>query len=310
MNKDDDALDARERIAADAPSLPFSQDARPLASLTPGRPLAGLRGRLTVFLGAAPGVGKTHAMLKSALAKRDAGVDVVIGLVDSHRRTETGALALELDAVPLRVVEQEGRLYRELNVGAILARRPQLVLVDDLHRPRIGGRGDSRRYHDVEVLLAAGIDVYGTLNLQHLEGAANQIAELTGYRERLLVPDRLLDQADAIEVVDFAPNEVIRRFNAGHVWLAPQMRRAGSVFYNRPTITALRALAFRVAGRHDELKDGTTSLGVARNWVGRRIVVGVAADDSAEPLIHAVNRIAIRNNAAWLRSEERRVGKE
>src|SRR5919206_5218633 len=192
MNKDEHAPDRGEGTAAEAPDAGPSAEARVRGSVAPGRPLAGARGRLTIFLGAAPGVGKTHAMLKSGLAKRDAGVDVVIGLADSHGRTETGALALELDAVPLRVVEQEGRLYRELNVGAILARRPQLVLVDDLHRPRIGGRGDSRRYHDVEVLLAAGIDVFGTLNLQHLEGAANQIAELTGYRERLLVPDRLL----------------------------------------------------------------------------------------------------------------------
>jgi two-component system sensor histidine kinase KdpD len=300
MNKDEHAPATGEEIHAEAPGAASPPDAaRVRASAAPGRPLAGARGRLTIFLGAAPGVGKTHAMLKGGLVKRDAGIDVVIGLVDSHGRTETGALALELDAVPLRVVEQEGRLYRELNVGAILARRPQLVLVDDLHRPRIGGRGDSRRYHDVEVLLAAGIDVFGSLNLQHLESAVSQIAELTGYRERLLVPDRLLDEADAIEVVDFAPAELIRRFQAGQVWLAPQMRRAGAIFYNRPTVTALRALAFRIAGRRDERKGGVASRG-GRNWVGRRLVVGVAADDSAEPLIHAVNRIAIRNNAAWL----------
>jgi two-component system sensor histidine kinase KdpD len=225
---------------------------------------------------------------------------VVIGLVDSHGRTETGALALELDAVPLRVVEQEGRLYRELNVGAILARRPQLVLVDDLHRPRIGGRGDSRRYHDAEVLLAAGIDVFGTLNLQHLEGAADQIAEITGYRDRLLVPDRLLDEADAIEVVDFAPDDLMRRFRAGQVWLPPQMRRASGIFYARSTVIALRALALRHAGRRDERRMGPGARNGQRNWVGRRILVGIAADDSAEPLIHAVNRIAIRNNAAWI----------
>ena len=273
---------------------------RSAPGMSPLRPMAGRRGRLTVFLGAAPGVGKTHTMLKSALAKREAGIDVAIGLVDSHGRTETGALALELDAVPLRVVEQEGRLYRELNVGAILARRPHLVLVDDLHRPRIGGRGDSRRYHDVEVLLAAGLDVFGTLNLQHVESAADQIAELTGYRDRLLVPDRLLDEADAIEVVDFAPDDLIRRFRAGQVWLAPQMRRASSLFYARSTVTALRALALRHAGRRDDRRSAASLRSGARNWIGRRIVVGIGADDSAEPLIHAVNRIAIRNNAGWL----------
>ncbi|MCI0431654.1 MAG: ATP-binding protein [Rhodospirillales bacterium] len=285
--------------SAERPTPAEAEDARSQVLASSLRPLTGRRGRLTIFLGAAPGVGKTHSMLKSALAKREAGVDVVIGLVDSHGRTETGVLALELDAVPLRVVEQEGRLYRELNVGAILARRPQLVLVDDLHRPRIGGRGDSRRYHDVEVLLAAGIDVFGTLNLQHLEGAADQIAELTGYRDRLIVPDRLLDEADAIEVVDLAPDELIRRFRAGQVWLPPQMRRVSGIFYARPTVTALRTLAFRHAGRRDEPSGAPAARG-ARNWVGRRIVVGIAADDSTEPLIHAVNRIAIRNNAAWL----------
>jgi two-component system, OmpR family, sensor histidine kinase KdpD len=302
MIKEEQALYPGEPRPAEGARPPAAPDgARPHAgSFQPLRPLAGRRGRLTIFLGAAPGVGKTHAMLKSALSKREAGIDVVIGLVDSHGRTETGALALELDAVPLRVVEQEGRLYRELNVGAILARRPQLVLVDDLHRPRIGGRGDSRRYHDVEVLLAAGIDVFGTLNLQHLEGAADQIAEITGYRDRLLVPDRLLDEADAIEVVDFAPDELIRRFRAGQVWLPPQMRRASGIFYSRATVTDLRALALRHAGRRDDRRGGAGARGGQRNWVGRRIVVGIAADDSAEPLIHAVNRIAIRNNAGWL----------
>jgi two-component system, OmpR family, sensor histidine kinase KdpD len=289
-----------ERGAGAPPPAEAGARPPPAGAFQPLRPLAGRRGRLTIFLGAAPGVGKTQAMLKSALAKREAGIDVVIGLVDSHGRTETGALALELDAVPLRVVEQEGRLYRELNVGAILARRPQLVLVDDLHRPRIGGRGDSRRYHDAEVLLAAGIDVFGTLNLQHLEGAADQIAELTGYRDRLLVPDRLLDEADAIEVVDFAPDDLIRRFRAGQVWLPPQMRRASGIFYARTTVTALRALALRHAGRRDERRSGAGAWHGQRNWVGRRILVGIAADDSAEPLIHAVNRIAIRNNAAWI----------
>ncbi len=293
----------RPRLAApeDTSAAP-GEGARPRtgSGYQPLRPLAGRRGRLTIFLGAAPGVGKTHAMLKSAVTKREAGIDVVIGLVDSHGRTETGALALELDAVPLRVVEQEGRLYRELNVGAILARRPQLVLVDDLHRPRIGGRGDSRRYHDVEVLLAAGIDVFGTLNLQHLEGAADQIAELTGYRDQLLVPDRLLDEADGIEVVDFAPDDLVRRFRAGQVWLPPQMRRASGIFYARSTVTALRALALRHAGRRDERRGGTGLRTSARAWAARWIVVGIAADDSAEPLIHAVNRIAIRSNAAWI----------
>src|SRR3982751_2371904 len=126
MNKDEHAPATGEEIHAEAPGAAPTPDARVRASVVPGRPLAGARGRLTIFLGAAPGVGKTHAMLKGGLVKRDAGIDVVIGLVDSHGRTETGALALELDAVPLRVVEQEGRLYRELNVGAILARRPQL----------------------------------------------------------------------------------------------------------------------------------------------------------------------------------------
>ncbi len=305
MNREGQGLESREEPAvapaADGPS-PGGTDLpgpRPGAS-KPMRPLIGRRGRLTIFLGTAPGVGKTHAMLKSALAKRDIGVDVVIGLVDSHGRTETGALALELDTVPLRVVEQEGRLYRELNVGGILARRPQLVLADDLHRPRIGGRGDSRRYHDVEVLLAAGIDVFGTLNLQHLEGAADRIAELTGYRERLLVPHRLLDEADTIEVVDLAPDELIRRFRAGQIWLPPQMRRVSSIFYARPTLTALRALALRHARHRDEQRGAPTPLSGARNLIGGRIVVGIAADDSAELLIHAVNRIAIRSNAAWL----------
>ena len=168
------------------------------------------RGRLKVFLGAAPGVGKTYEMLNEGGARRRAGVDVVVGVVETHGRAETEALLDGHEIVPRRQVEYQGRTLGELDVDAVLARRPQLVLVDELAHTNAPGSRHDKRYQDVEELLAAGIDVYSTVNIQHLESLNDVVASFTKVRVRETLPDRVLENAE-IEVIDIPPDELIER---------------------------------------------------------------------------------------------------
>jgi two-component system, OmpR family, sensor histidine kinase KdpD len=177
------------------------------------------RGRLKVFLGAAPGVGKTFEMLQTAQAKRREGVDLVIGIVETHGRKETEALLDGLEVVARRRVEYRGHHLDEMDLDAILKRHPKLVLVDELAHTNAPGSRHPKRYMDVEELLAAGIDVYTTLNVQHLESLNDVIAKITRIRVRETVPDSLLDRADDIEVIDLAPEDLIQRLKEGKVYL-------------------------------------------------------------------------------------------
>ena len=163
------------------------------------------RGRLKIFLGAAPGVGKTYEMLTTAQAKRREGLDVVIGVVETHGRQETEALLQGLEILPRQMVEYKGHHLREMDIDAILARRPRLVLVDELAHTNAPGCRHPKRYLDVEELLAAGIDVYSTLNIQHVESLNDVVAKITGVRVRETVPDSIIDRADEVEVIDLTP---------------------------------------------------------------------------------------------------------
>jgi two-component system sensor histidine kinase KdpD len=167
------------------------------------------RGRLKIFLGAAPGVGKTYEMLLHAQAQRRDGVDVVIGVVETHGRRETEMLLDGLEAIPRRHVEYKGHVLAEMDLDTILKRRPQLVLVDELAHTNAPGSRHPKRYLDVEELIAAGIDVFTTLNIQHVESLNDIIARVTRIRVRETVPDSILDQADDIEVVDLSPEDLI-----------------------------------------------------------------------------------------------------
>src|ERR1700742_1066425 len=169
------------------------------------------RGRLKIFLGAAPGVGKTYEMLLSAQARRRDGVDVVVGVVETHGRRETEALLEGLEVIPRQQVEYKGHLLAEMDLDAILKRRPQLVLVDELAHTNAPGSRHPKRYLDVEELLAAGIDVYTTLNVQHIESLNDVVAQITRVRVQETVPDSVVDLADDIEVIDLTPNDLIQR---------------------------------------------------------------------------------------------------
>ena len=174
------------------------------------------KGRLKVFLGAAPGVGKTYEMLTEAAARRENGVDVVVGVVESHSRAETRAKLTGFEVIPRKSIAYQGHVLDEMDIDAILARRPALVLVDELAHTNAPGSRHDKRYQDVEELLDAGIDVYSTLNVQHLESLNDQVAAFTKVRVRETLPDRVIENAD-LEVVDLPPDELIERLNQGKV---------------------------------------------------------------------------------------------
>ena len=207
------------------------------------------RGRLKIFLGAAPGVGKTYEMLLSAQAKRREGVDVAVGVVETHGRQETEALLKGLEVVPRRETEYKGHHLTEMDLDAILKRRPQLVLVDELAHTNAPGSRHPKRYLDVEELIDADIDVYATLNIQHVESLNDVVARITRIRVRETVPDSILDQADEIELVDLTPDDLIQRLREGKVYVPHQAERAVRHYFQPGNLTALRELALRRTAR-------------------------------------------------------------
>src|SRR5690242_2875947 len=205
------------------------------------------RGRLKIFFGASPGVGKTYAMLEEARAKRRDGVDVVVGVVETHGRPETSALLEGLEVLPRRPLEYRGITLHEFDLDAALARRPALLLVDELAHTNAPGSRHARRSQDVEELLAAGINVYTTLNVQHLESLNDVVAQITGVQVRETVPDSILDQADEVELADLSAEDLLTRLREGKVYVPEQAARAVEQFFRKGNLIALRELALRRA---------------------------------------------------------------
>src|SRR6201988_690257 len=260
------------------------------------------RGRLKIFLGAAPGVGKTYEMLLSAQAKRRDGVDVVVGVVESHGRRETEALLEGLEVIPRQQVEYKGHLLAEMDLDAILKRRPELVLVDELAHTNASGSRHPKRYLDVEEIIAAGIDVFATLNIQHVESLNDVVAKITRIRVRETVPDSILDQADDIEVVDLSPEDLIKRLREGKVYVPQQAERAIRHYFSAGNLTALRELALRrTAQRVDEqLLSHMRAHAIAGPWAaGERILVCVSEAPSTAGLIRYAKRLADRLQVPW-----------
>ncbi len=260
------------------------------------------RGRLKIFLGAAPGIGKTYEMLLSGRSKLAEGVDVVIGVVETHGRPETQALLGGLEAVPRRQVEYKGRVIEEMDLDALLARKPDLALVDELAHTNAPGSRHPKRYMDVEELLAAGIDVYSTLNIQHVESLNDVVAQITRIRVRETVPDSVLDAADDIEVIDLAPEELIQRLREGKVYVPKQAERALRHYFSPGNLTALRELALRrTAQRVDEqLLSHMRAHAIAGPWpAGERVLVCISEDPRAACLVRYTKRLADRLRAPW-----------
>ncbi|HTU13379.1 MAG TPA: sensor histidine kinase KdpD [Allosphingosinicella sp.] len=259
------------------------------------------RGRLKLFLGAAPGVGKTYEMLVEGEARRRAGVDVVIGIVETHGRAETEALIGDLEVVPRLRVDYQGRTLTELDIDAILARKPQLVLVDELAHTNASGCRHPKRYQDVEELLAAGIHVYSTVNIQHLESLNDVVASFTKVRVRETVPDRVLENAE-VEIVDIPPDELIERLKDGKVYVPHEATRALGHFFSKSNLSALRELALRRAAQtvDAQMLDYLRAHALAGTWAGgERVVVAVSELPSAEELVRAAKRLADALRAPW-----------
>ncbi|MFS2011934.1 DUF4118 domain-containing protein [Azospirillum sp. CT11-132] len=260
------------------------------------------QGRLKIFLGAAPGVGKTFEMLQTAQAKRRDGVDIIVGVVETHGRRETEALVAGLEVVPRRKIEHKGHALAEMDLDAILARRPKIVLVDELAHTNAPGGRHPKRYLDVEELLAAGIDVYTTLNIQHVESLNDVVAKITRVRVRETVPDSILDRADDIEVIDIAPDDLIQRLQQGKVYVPRTAERAIRHYFSPGNLTALRELALRrTADRVDEqLLTHMQAHAISGPWAaGERLLVCINEDASGAGLVRYARRQAERLRARW-----------
>jgi two-component system sensor histidine kinase KdpD len=259
-------------------------------------------GRLKIFLGAAPGVGKTYEMLLEARARQKEGRDVAVGVVETHGRTDTEALTEGLETIPRKRVAYKDRQLDEMDIDAILARRPQLVLVDELAHTNAVGSRHPKRYLDVEEILNSGIDVYTTLNIQHIDSLNDIVAQITHVRVRETVPDSILDRADAIELVDITPEDLIQRLKDGKVYIPKQAERALEHFFSPANLTALRELALRrTAQRVDEqLLSEMQARAIPGPWAaGERILVCVSEDPRAAGLVRYTKRLADRLHASW-----------
>src|SRR6188474_205846 len=259
-------------------------------------------GRLKIFLGAAPGVGKTYEMLQEARARLKEGKDIVVGVVETHGRKETEALLEGLEVIPRRHLKYKNRSLDEMDLDALLARRPQLALVDELAHTNAPGSRHPKRCLDVEELLNNGIDVYTTLNIQHIESLNDVVAQITGVRVRETVPDSILDHADAIELVDLTPDDLIQRLKEGKVYVPKQAERALEHFFSPANLTALRELALRrTAERVDEqLLAEMQARAISGPWpAGERLLVCISEDPRAAGLVRFTKRLADRLHAAW-----------
>jgi len=262
----------------------------------------GSGGRLKIFVGAAPGVGKTYEMLQTARAKLKEGVDVVVGVVETHGRRETEALLEGFEVLPRKPTIYINRILSEFDIDAALKRRPSLILVDELAHTNVPGSRHPKRYQDVEELLKSGIDVYTTVNIQHIESLNDVVAQITHVRVRETVPDSILDRADDIELVDLTPDDLIQRLKEGKVYVPKQAERALKNYFSPANLTALRELALRrTAERVDEqLLEHMRARAISGPWAaGDRILVCVSEDRRSAGLVRYAKRLADRLRAPW-----------
>jgi two-component system sensor histidine kinase KdpD len=259
-------------------------------------------GRLKVFLGAAPGVGKTYAMLENARRLKKEGVDVVIGLVETHGRAETSALVEGLEVLPRRKVEYRGRTIEEFDLDGALARKPKLIIVDELAHSNAPDSRHPKRWQDVQELLAAGIDVWTALNIQHLESLADVVSRISGVAVRETVPDSVLQKANDVVLVDLTPDELIQRLNEGKVYVPETARRATQNFFTPGNLTALRELALRrTADRvDDQMVDYLRQKAIEGPWAAsERLLACVGPDEVSERVVRRASQLATGLNADW-----------
>jgi two-component system sensor histidine kinase KdpD len=267
------------------------------------------RGRLKIFLGAAPGVGKTYEMLTEAAALARSGVRVLAGLVETHGRRETEALLRGIPLVPRRRLRYRGRHFEELDLDAVLRAAPDLALIDELAHSNIPGSRHEKRWQDIEELLNAGIDVFTTLNIQHLASLNDVVAQISRVRVRETVPDSVLEAADSIEIVDLPPDELIQRLHEGKVYVPDQAARAVEHFFSRGNLAALREIALRAAAERvdADVRNHLRARAEAGIWpTQERLLVVVGEGPAAESMVRLGKRLAERRQASWIAAHVRR----
>ncbi len=263
----------------------------------------GKRGKLTIYFGAAPGVGKTYAMLGDAQLRKKEGIDVVAGYVETHGRAETDALIEGLEIIPPLLVEYMGMQLKEVDLEKVLERKPKLVLVDELAHTDAPGLRNAKRYQDVEEILNAGIDVYTTMNVQHVESLNDIVYQITNIRVSETVPDTVIEAADEIKLVDLPPEELIKRLHEGKVYVKDMAKSAVHKFFRPGNLLALRQLALRaVAGSVDEkMRNYMQAHAIAGPWPAKeRVLAGVFASPYAEKLVRSAFRLANEIDAEWI----------
>ena len=260
------------------------------------------RGRLKIFFGAAPGVGKSYAMLEAARQVKATGVDLVVGYVELHGRPETEALLEGLEVLPPLKLEHRGLVLNEFDLDAALKRHPAVVVVDELAHTNHPGARHSKRWVDVEELLGAGIDVYTTVNVQHIESLNDVVAQITGVQVRETVPDKVFDAADEVELVDLPPDELLQRLQDGKVYVEDKIRHALTSFFRKGNLIALRQLALRATAERvdSSMREYREQHAIADTWpAGERVLVCVGPDALSERLVRSARRLASALHAEW-----------
>jgi two-component system sensor histidine kinase KdpD len=260
-------------------------------------------GQLRIFFGMSAGVGKTYAMLKAAHSRLEEGVDIAIGIVETHGRKETDALVEGLPIIPKKRIEYRGSIFEEMDLDAILARKPAILLVDELAHTNVSGSRHPKRWQDVLEILDAGINVYTTLNVQHLESRKESIEGITGVAIRETVPDTVLDRASRIELVDLTPEDLLQRLKEGKVYLGENAQLALEHFFKLDRLTALREIALRFTAEKvdSELQWRTSAEQESSNWKAtERFMVAVSHSPTSEGLIRATRRLAFGLGAPWI----------
>jgi two-component system sensor histidine kinase KdpD len=260
-------------------------------------------GQLRIFFGMSAGVGKTYAMLKAAHSRLEEGVDIAIGIVETHGRKETDALVEGLPIIPKKRIEYRGSIFEEMDLDAILARKPAILLVDELAHTNVPGSRHPKRWQDVLEILDAGISVYTTLNVQHLESRKESIEGITGVAIRETVPDTVLDRASRIELVDLTPEDLLQRLKEGKVYLGENAQLALEHFFKLDRLTALREIALRFTAEKvdSELQWRTSAEQESSNWKAtERFMVAVSHSPTSEGLIRATRRLAFGLGAPWI----------
>ena len=261
------------------------------------------RGKLKIFLGYAAGVGKTYAMLEAAHQRKEQGWDVVVGFVETHNRVETEDLVAGLEILPRKKVEYHNITLYGLDVDEVIRRRPRLVLVDEFAHTNAPGSRHPKRFQDVEEILEGGIDVYTTLNIQHLESLNDIVAQVTGVIVHETIPDRVIDEASEIEVIDLPPDELLARLGEGKVYVPHQAARAIEKFFRKGNLTALREMSFRRAAERvdDQMRSYMQTRAIQGPWAaGEHLLVCISPSPLAEKLVRTTRRLAGELNAEWV----------